>query len=438
MLALLFLLLSGICLASCQGPESREPALQVLSGNYETDLRGNVLRNAGLFYSYEAVPAPETPAPKGYKPFYISHYGRHGSRRQIGGGGTAAWEILTRASRAGLLTPQGDSLLRDVTRLYEVHAGMDGELTLRGGQEHQDLARRMYRRFRPVFDKGGKVHCQSSMIRRCLLSMSNFAGALWSQAPGLEMDFITGEPTQAVIIHEAYEPDPATQERRTAVLDSLFHALADPSRMMQAFFLDSPETARVVPDPDFFAQHLFYIAAIAQDLVLEAGEVDLFRYLTPGEQTGMGKFFNERYYAVMGNSLEYGRYVTWEARWLLEDIVNRADAAIAAGDVAADLRFGHDSALLPLASLIGLGPMARRFPVGKAYENGFYMWKYLCMASNLQMAFYHNASGNILVKFLYNEQELPLPALAGDSSSPYYDWEVLRPYLLGLCTDKSI
>ena len=38
--------------------------------------------------NYLAYPGPTqeklTPAPKGYKPFYISHYGRHGSRYLIG------------------------------------------------------------------------------------------------------------------------------------------------------------------------------------------------------------------------------------------------------------------------------------------------------------------------------------------------------------------
>ena len=39
------------------------------------------LKVAGSFYVYDgnALPAM-TPAPKGYKPFYISHFARHGAR----------------------------------------------------------------------------------------------------------------------------------------------------------------------------------------------------------------------------------------------------------------------------------------------------------------------------------------------------------------------
>lgn len=434
----LLLLLAGLLFASCQGPKNQEPVPQVLTGDYEADLQGQWDRTAGLFHSYEGIPGPQTAAPKGYEPFYVSHYGRHGSRRQIGGGGTVAWTLLNEASQAGILTPKGDSLFQDVSRLYDQHVGMDGELTLRGGQEHQGIARRMYKRFRPAFDNGGKVHCQSSKIRRCLISMSNFTGALWSQAPELEMDFITGDPTQTVIMHDYYEYDEATLNRSVALEDSVLHALVNPQHMMEAFFLPGPQTAAVVPDPYRFAKYLFYIAADAQDLLLEAGPVDVFRYFTREELLALSKFFNEKYYQTFGNTVEFGKYLRWQAKWLLEDVVNRADAALAAGNVAADLRFGHDSALFPLASLIGLDPMGTEIPAGKASESNMYLWKYLCMGSNLQMAFYKNKAGSVLVKFLYNEQETTIPALASSAPAPYYDWEELRPYLLALCTDKSL
>ena len=35
-------------------------------------------RAGGIYHSYEYLPGPAVPAPKGYVPFYISHYGRHG------------------------------------------------------------------------------------------------------------------------------------------------------------------------------------------------------------------------------------------------------------------------------------------------------------------------------------------------------------------------
>ena len=44
-------------------------------------LEQDVTRSMNLHHNYEAPEkVVDTPAPKGYKPFYISHYGRHGSR----------------------------------------------------------------------------------------------------------------------------------------------------------------------------------------------------------------------------------------------------------------------------------------------------------------------------------------------------------------------
>ena len=40
-------------------------------------------KTGGVYWTYPLDFAPQTKAPKGYKPFYISHYGRHGSRYLI-------------------------------------------------------------------------------------------------------------------------------------------------------------------------------------------------------------------------------------------------------------------------------------------------------------------------------------------------------------------
>ena len=37
-------------------------------------------RTASIFHSYEFAPVEDTPPPDGFNPFYISHYGQHGSR----------------------------------------------------------------------------------------------------------------------------------------------------------------------------------------------------------------------------------------------------------------------------------------------------------------------------------------------------------------------
>ena len=415
----------------------------VYAQDFEADLQGNLDRTAGLFHSYEAAPGPDTPAPAGYKPFYISHYGRHGSRRQIGGGGTDAYLCMKAAGDSGWLTDQGKALLKDLEVLYNAHVGMDGQLTVRGGIEHKGIANRMFSRFKPAFKGDKAVHCQSSDIQRCIISMANFTSALKGAAPNLEFDFITGKKYFDLLCHNYYDKGPLVelQDRQE---DSIAHALINPERWMKAFFTDVPKATEFIGDPVNLARYFFYILADCQDLYFEVDGLDLYKYFTREELLGMAKHSNEHLYSAMGNSAQWGDYAIWAEKWVVEDIIARADKAVDGDAVAADLRFGHDSALLPLVSLIGLDGVSRRYKVGEAWKNGYYLWENICMGSNLQMVFYKNKKGGILVKMLYNEKErtiaesfIPGVEIPQPVSGPYYRWEDLRGYLVAISRDKT-
>ena len=100
-------------------------------------------------YPYPEHPLPRlTPAPKGYKPFYISHYARHGSRYY--------WSpmlyieldsLLSTAHRKHLLTNEGEAFYNKfMTARQELSTGVS-ELTQLGWEQHQRIARNMYNNF---------------------------------------------------------------------------------------------------------------------------------------------------------------------------------------------------------------------------------------------------------------------------------------------------
>ena len=164
-------------------------------------LRGDIRRAAFNTHSYEFDPVQDTPAPKGYKAFYISHYGRHGSRSDWGGPQyKKVRDLLTKADEQRLLTPDGETLLKEATLLYQLHDGMDGRLTPRGVREHAQLAQRMYDRFPEVFQNGCKhIRAVSSTTPRCIVSMNGFTARLQALQPDLDMDLDTGEKFYAYI-----------------------------------------------------------------------------------------------------------------------------------------------------------------------------------------------------------------------------------------------
>ena len=68
-----------------------------------------------LDYNRQMTTKALTPAPKGYTPFYMSHYGRHGSRWLISKDSyTSVVEPMQKARQYGKLTAKGEEVLRQL------------------------------------------------------------------------------------------------------------------------------------------------------------------------------------------------------------------------------------------------------------------------------------------------------------------------------------
>ena len=87
-------------------------------------------KTGGVYWAYPLDFAPQTKAPKGYKPFYISHYGRHGSRYLIGDR-DYKWlvDLFEEAHRAHALTGLGEDTYRRLLKVWEEAEGHGGDLT---------------------------------------------------------------------------------------------------------------------------------------------------------------------------------------------------------------------------------------------------------------------------------------------------------------------
>ena len=148
--------------AFCLSLGAQDDALRLIAENPD--------RAANNMHSYEFDPIVDTKAPKGFKPFYISHYGRHGSRyEQNSTFARAAMGAFPVLDSLDLLTETGKALYADVNAIVEAHKGMEGSLTPRGAKEHQMLASRMVERFPAVFKNKDRweVNSFSSTNFRC-------------------------------------------------------------------------------------------------------------------------------------------------------------------------------------------------------------------------------------------------------------------------------
>ena len=381
-------------------------------------------------YELAVQPGPDTKAPRGYKPFYISHYGRHGSRS---GWDQNKYELiikaLTKAKEEGILSASGDSLLQETELVKKATNKMDGRLTVRGQREHRAIAGRMFKRFGRVLRGRGNVRVLSSTVPRCLVSMASFTNELSELNPKLSIVMDCGEEIQKEVSNDA---GPVTRAARHRISDSLWQAVKpDTVALMKLLFTDPQAAGKIVPDVKRLSQAIFAVGRISRSFDYD---FNVFRFLSFDTVYGWSDYNNVYMYSGQCNSLEFGEERMKRSEPLVQNIVRLADDALASGEVAADLRFGHDYPLMALCSYIGIEGIGERYDVDGARKN-FISTLYSPFAGNLQIVFYRARKGlfglggksdkPVLVKFLLNEREVSIKGLE-PVQGPYYDWEAFK------------
>ena len=393
--------------------------------------RREIERSGSVFHSYEFEPVVDTPAPEGYKPFYVAHYGRHGSRRLTDSFVADTLAAMEKAEASAALTEKGKALLADVRKIADAHDGMIGQLTERGAEEHRLLARRMAERFPQVFVGSRRVRCQSSVYPRVLVSQANFTMSLKGAAPGLEFDFAAGDKIQKVIhgAHWAWKGAKKGADVNKATGDYAKSAI-DPKPLVRRLFLSDGAAG----DELKFARNLFACASICQCLRTELAGLDIYRYFANDEIAALGRALAVGHYAKMGASKEFGDTLLRCLPSLARDFAERAEEAIADGRIAADLRFGHDNGLWPFVGFLEIVGPGNRVPFADSWRE-CPAWKWMPMASNLQIVLYAREGrgsrdrNDVLVKILYNEREMAVGGLKPVSSGVYYAWKDLAAKL---------
>ena len=379
-------------------------------------------------HSYEFIDVVDTPAPEGYKPFYISHYGRHGSRSDWEGDRRykPLIEILSNAKAHGVqFTPAGDSLFREVQFIYAKYDGMDGRLTPRGVREHARLADRMYHRFPEVFQQGSRqIRAVSSIAPRCLISMNSFTAQLRALQPDLNLDLDSGEKFYDYIAQGENKTIKARTRKYASQLYDKLNADIDP--VLKTLFRNPDEARKYIPKPDSFVYYIFETAREAEAYDIED---NLFRYLPFDLVYKMHALNYLKAYLNQCNSALNGDLRIPLNKPLVDSLLVQAERVITgASDRAADLTFGHDWPFLGLCSYLGLEGIGDRLTVEEAAARWMASWN--CpFAANLQMIFYRSdkAEAPVLVKFLVNERETAIPALTA-VAGPYYNWQDVKAF----------
>ena len=389
-----------------------------------TELAENPERSGGIYHSYDYHPGPAVPVPKGYMPFYISHYGRHGSRYHTSEKAyTRPLEALRKAEAAGKLTPQGRKVLTTVEQLAEDARLRYGDLSPRGVQEHRGIAERMFAAYPEIFatDNGRICHidCRSTLVPRCILSMAAFCERIKELNPSVS---ITRDASSRDLGYMAnYPAIRAAGKEPDRVADSICRALVRPERLMK-MLITAPEC---IDDPQELMIRLHILAAITQD-VNHLNIKAFYDIFTDEELYTLWECENIRRYLQMGPSARFGDPFVADSKPLLRNIIETGQKVIDGKlDLSASLRFGHDSYIMPLLALLNVEGTSARVENLRKLGAFWSVEKVSPMAANIQFIFFRNSdTGDVRVRVLHNELDAKLPLAGG----PYYPWKELKKY----------
>jgi hypothetical protein len=379
----------------------------------------------GLYCPYLYNHPVSTPAPDGYVPFYISHYGRHGSRWLLS---SAVYDapktVFSDAEKAGALTTLGRSLYARFTIAADDAADRYGDLSPLGTKEQRAIAERMFRLFPEIFStNNGRrcvIHSRSTQVPRCILSMAANNERLKELNPELEISRVASRRDRYLNNDPVINNDTAK-----AIVSSFLRRHFDPTRFIASTFSDTVYAREHIKDQIDFTNLVFSAAINMPNLDhLNISMLDVF---TPDEIFVLWQASNLQMYSQVGPSSVNGKSALRSASLLLKDIVDCADAAINNGDVSADLRFGHDSYIIPLLALMDIKGMNVQEPNPDKVFTAWCNFKASPMGTNLQLIFYRNAKNDdILVKLLHCENETAIPVTT--DAAPYYHWKDVRAH----------
>jgi hypothetical protein len=395
------------------------------------DIKQNIRRSANSLMAY---PGPQkqqlTPAPQGKQPFYISHYGRHGSHHLLHQESfDAPYQVLDVADKAGKLTDKGRDVKRRIEKIRDDAYEQLGELTPIGVWQQQIIAQRMVERFPEVFLDGTDVDARSATITRCMLSMEQFLLQLTRMKPRLNVYHNATNRDMAFLNQQNRQFMKIRMDSMTQRYNQFSKRYDKFNRLMRTLFNDMTYVKQHV-DAKKLNDDLFMLASNMQNTELRKN-ITFYDIFTDQDLYYNWIKENAWWYINYGGSPLNGGIQPYSQRNLLRKIINDADSCLKLKNPCVQLRFGHDNVILPLACLMDVNHWGLATNgLGSLGENGWSCYRIVPMSANIQLIFYRSNPDDqdVWVKVLYNEDEatLPLP----NEHAPYYRWTDFRSYYL--------
>ncbi len=394
------------------------------------EIHENIRRSGSNYLAYPDPTEEDklTPTPKGYEPFYLSHYGRHGSRWLTNQSSYSdILGVLQRAQVAGVLTERGKLLLEQMEPINEGAIQRTGDLSTVGEAQHHRIGKRLAKRFPEIFCRPEtQIDARSTIVRRCILSMTAACEELAAANPKARIHNDTSQSLQYYLNAPWSEQLTADDNaRKQAVPFDYDHIYIHPEAFWARLFTDTTYRDPLLEKPSQLMTRVFAVCSNQQS---HEPYLSLYDLLTEEECYDLWKWKNIGWY------IDYAQGTApFTQTALLENIIATADTITGSKTFrGATLRYGHDTCVMPLSALLEVGNCYPEVPAEglDTLDRVWADYRIFPMGSNIQLVFYRpkKGEGDILVKALQNERETTLPGTP--VTGPYYRWNDLRDYYL--------
>jgi hypothetical protein len=315
----------------------------------------------------------------------------------------------------------------------------------------------MVRNYPEIFNKKTTIVARSTTSHRVMASMTAAMMEFSSILPQMNIDYNCSDFDRGYMNSEDRAINSAKNSReRNAAVNEFNARHNNPERLMCALFTDTTFITRY---PRTSSSSRSGLASGSQettstsvatsdrsndlytkiyDIAANMGShtylgFDLDDVFTSDEWYDCWLQNNLYWYSVSGYNDLTQNIVPYGHATLLQDFLDKADIALANGTPAANLRYGHDTALYPLLCLMEVNDCAYAPKDIEDLANKWVNYDIVHMGSNLQLIFFKNKKGTILVRALLDEKEAKLPVECYKDSKgveyPYfYEWNKLEQY----------
>lgn len=364
-----------------------------------------------------AIPK-QSEAPEGYEPYYIWHYGRHGSRYHYSQDDYKyILKLFSNADSTKNLTPFGKELYGDIIKICKNAEKRAGDLTPRGMSQHKGIAKRMYANYQRVLLNDAKIEVKSSTSVRCVLSMNAFVTELLANNPNLKINV---DASKKYMDYICFGKTIGNGEK-VKNLDSFYDKREYRGDLFKRVFKNGK-----TENESEFIRILYYMVISLQGVDVEDMDekhCTLTELFTDEEMAQQWQKQNIYWY----KDIAYGNK---QASKLIKKMIEDCETAEDKG-LSANLMFGHDTGLLPLVSLMNLDGAGNYYTDAETLHEKWQDYRIIPMAGNLQIIFFKSKARDtknpILVKFLLNEREVTLPIK--EYSGVFYEWNKVKDYL---------